>query len=176
MLTMKGKYTCWIWQFHWNCYRKWFWCDVYLAVSLTAPCQEASSRISTFGIGPSQLMICSVGQHASIDCFSYIMRKGKHFIHFRDFLQGNVVNWNKSTWKLTNVTIENLNKKTVCKLPEKRNVLFPTQRIYKDHKLLCTTLNGKITVVNSSELQDSLIEEFKEKITSLSVVARGKYK
>ena len=100
----------------------------------------------------------------------------KIWFHFRNFLQGNVVNWNKATWKLTNVTIKNLNKATVCNLPKTRNVFFPTKRTYNDHKLLCTTLNGKITVVNSSELQDSLIDEFKKKITSLTAIARVKYK
>ena len=67
-----------------------------------------------------------------------------------------------------------MNTETVCNLPEPRNVLFPTKRTFDDHKLLCTTLNGKITVVNSSEQQDSLITEFREKITDLTERARGK--
>ena len=68
-----------------------------------------------------------------------------------------------------------MKKETVCNIPEPRNVFFPTKRTYYHHKLLCTTLNGKITVINSSALQDSMIEEFKKKITSLSAIERGKY-
>ena len=90
-------------------------------------------------------------------------------------MKGNVVNWEKSTWKLNNVTIVNLKRQTVCSIPEARNVFFPTKRTYNDHKLLCTTLNGKITVVNSSELQESLIEKFKKKITSLPDIEQVKY-
>ena len=74
------------------------------------------------------------------------------------------------------MTIENLDRDNVCNLPEPRNVLFPTKRTYNDHKQLCTTLNGKITVVNSSDLQDSLIDELKKKITSLTAISRVKYK
>ena len=75
---------------------------------------------------------------------------------------------------MKNVTLVDLKEETVCNIPEPRNVLFPTKRTYNDHKLLCTTLNGKITVVNSSSLQDSLIREFKNKITSLAALARVK--
>ena len=64
---------------------------------------------------------------------------------------------------------------TVCNIPEPRNVFFPTKRTYNHHKLLCNTLNGKITVVTSAALQDSLIEEFKNKVTSLHEIERGKY-
>lgn len=76
---------------------------------------------------------------------------------------------------MNNVTIVNLKRQTVCSIPEARNVFFPTKRTYNDHKLLCTTLNGKITVVNSSELQDSLIEQFKKEITSLHDIEEVKY-
>ena len=86
------------------------------------------------------------------------------------------MNWDRATWILNNVTAVNMKRKTVCNLPEPRNVLFPTKRTYNDHKLLCKTLNGKITVVNSSELQDSLIKEFRRRITSLTEIARGKRK
>ena len=108
-----------------------------------------------------------------LDMLSHICFK---FIHFfvRDFSKGNVVNWDRATWKLKNVTVVDLKEETVCKIPEPRNVFFPTKRTYNDHKLLCTTLNGKITVVNSSSLQDSLIREFKRKITSLTALQRGK--
>ena len=98
-----------------------------------------------------------------------------HLCTCRDFSKGNVVDWERATWKLTNVTIVNLREETVCNLPEPRNVLFPTKRTYNDHKLLCTTLNGKMTVINSASLQDSLIEEFKRRITSVSAIARVKY-
>ena len=84
------------------------------------------------------------------------------------------MNWDRATWILNNVTTVNMKRKTVCNLPEPRNVLFPTKRTYNDHKLLCTTLNGKMTVVDNSELQDSLITEFRRIITSLTDVARGK--
>ena len=93
---------------------------------------------------------------------------------FRDFFKGNVVHWDKATWILMNVTGVNMKKETVCNLPEPRNVLFPTKRTYDHHKLVCTTLNGKITVVNNSEQQDSLITEFRRKITSLAELARGR--
>ena len=66
---------------------------------------------------------------------------------------------------MNNVTIVNLKKHTVCSIPEARNVFFPTKR----------TLNGKITVVNSSALQDSLIEQFKKEITSLHDIEEVKY-
>ena len=87
-----------------------------------------------------------------------------------------MVNWERATWKLKNITIVNMRKETVCNLPEPRDVLFPTMRTYNDHKLLCKTLNGRITVVNSSASQDSLIDTFKRKITSLAALARVKYK
>ena len=97
-----------------------------------------------------------------------------YFLTCRRFSKGNVIHWDRATWILNNVTTVNLKSETVCNLPEPRNVLFPTKRTYDDHKLLCTTLNGKITVVNSSEQQDSLITEFRRKITSLAELARGR--
>ena len=95
-------------------------------------------------------------------------------MHFRKLSKGNVVNWDMSIWKLTNVAEVYLNKETVCNLPEPRHVLFPTKRSYQDHKLLCTTLNGKVTNVNSSEFQELLIEEFKQKTPSQMDIARVK--
>ena len=107
----------------------------------------------------------------------HIIRRGKEAANnliCRVFLNGNVVNWERATWKLNNVTILNMKKETVCNIPVPRDVLFQTKRTYNDHKLLCNTLNGKMTVINSSALQYTLIEEFKKKITDLSIFARVK--
>lgn len=79
-----------------------------------------------------------------------------------------MVNWNRAKWKLTNVEMQNTTVESVCKLPKPRHILFPELRTYEDHKLLCKTLNGNVTVIHNMEFQSLLIEEFRRVIPGLA--------
>ncbi len=81
----------------------------------------------------------------------------------RDFSSGNVVNWEKAEWKLTNVVKDKMPLEEVCNVPEPIDVLLPEKRKYREHQLMCNKLKGNVTVVRSEEMQKRLIDLFMEK-------------
>ena len=52
----------------------------------------------------------------------------------------------------------------VCLLPKPRDIVFPELRENEDMHLLCNKLKGTMSVTDSQDTQDRLVEEFTKKM------------
>lgn len=86
------------------------------------------------------------------------------FPTYRLLSKGDLVNWDTSTWKLSHMQIIEKSQDEVCLLPQPRDIVFPEKREASDMHLLCNKLKGTMSVTDSQETQDKLVQEFTQKM------------
>ena len=75
--------------------------------------------------------------------------------------KGNLVNWDDSTWHLDDgIEWIERTRDDVCLLPKPRDIIFPELRTFTDSILLCSKLNGHMSVVDSPAKQADLAAEY----------------
>ena len=60
----------------------------------------------------------------------------------RNFMSGNLVDWESADWRVDNMVRETRPFDEVCLLPKSRSIGFPELRSNSDYKLLCNKLKG----------------------------------
>ena len=78
--------------------------------------------------------------------------------------KGDLVNWETSSWDLSHMEVIEKSQDEVCLLPKPRDIVFPELRENEDMHLLCNKLKGTMSVTDSQDTQDRLVEEFTKKM------------
>ena len=84
---------------------------------------------------------------------------------FSKLSRGNLIDWNDSQWILDpGMEWIELKMEEVCQLPKPQDIIFPEYRTNADSHLLCKKLKGHLSVADSQEKMNHLIEEFKKRM------------
>ena len=86
------------------------------------------------------------------------------FLIHRLLSKGDLVNWDTSSWDLSHMNVIEKSQDEVCLLPKPRDIVFPELRENEDMHLLCNKLKGTMSVTDSQDTQNRLIEEFTKKM------------
>ena len=77
-------------------------------------------------------------------------------------LKGNLVNWDYSDWKVTNMTTTDVDYEDICIPPRPGNVLFPEKRNFTSLISLCHKMRGLPAVIKDQKSQHKMTEKATE--------------
>ena len=78
--------------------------------------------------------------------------------------KGDLVNWETSSWDLSHMEVIEKSQDEVCLLPKQRDIVFPELRKNEDMHLLCSKFKGTMSVTDSQDTQNRLVQEFTKKM------------
>ena len=78
--------------------------------------------------------------------------------------KGDLVNWETSSWDLSHMEVIEKSQDEVCLLPKPRDIVFPELRENEEMHLLCNKLKGSMSITDSQDTQNRLVEEFSKKM------------
>ena len=76
--------------------------------------------------------------------------------------KGNLVDWDKATFQLENMTTLNLSSREVCVPLRPGHVILPERKNLTSYRNWCERMRGHASVVRDQETQDFLIETLKD--------------
>ena len=86
----------------------------------------------------------------------------KDFTSCNKMLKGDLVNWDRSIWNLTNMTIINKTTRELCVPPRPGHVLFPEKRNITTAVSICSQMRGKVSVIKSRETQTEMNDRIRD--------------
>ena len=87
------------------------------------------------------------------------MKTKVHSAYFRKVFKGDLVNWDKSTFDIINMTIEDQPMKALCIPPRPGHVPFPMRRNFTTHMELCQKMKGITSVVKDEKTRQWMDNE-----------------